>query len=287
MGNPIISVIVPCYNQAQYLPDALRSVLAQRYHDWECIIVNDGSPDNTEEVALEWCRKDSRFLYHKKENGGVSSSRNEGIKRSSGEYILPLDADDLIEEKYLERAIDRFISVPDTKLVYCKAEFFGSDIGEWDLEEYNFEKLLFNNMIFCSAVFRKEDFNKTNGYNENLREGLEDWDFWLSLLNESDIVYKIPSICFYYRIRQNSRNKSLTEQMVFDLKREIFKSHQEKYKNHITELIWDNPHLKEQQLTILNLNDEIKRIHATKAYRLGKLLLKPFSFLRNRINYKN
>ena len=76
MNNPLVSIIVPCYNQAQYLPETLDSVLAQTYPYWECIIVNDGSPDNTEEIAKHYCEKDSRFKYVYKENGGLSSARN-------------------------------------------------------------------------------------------------------------------------------------------------------------------------------------------------------------------
>lgn len=66
-----VSVIVPCYNQAKYLSEALQSVLDKTYENWECIIVNDGSPDNTEEVAKQWVEKDSRFKYFYKENGGL------------------------------------------------------------------------------------------------------------------------------------------------------------------------------------------------------------------------
>ena len=93
---PLISVIVPCYNQAQYLDECLQSVLDQTYTDWECIIVNDGSPDNTEDVAKKWVEKDTRFIYLSKENGGLSSARNAGIEIAKGEWILPLDA----AEKY-------------------------------------------------------------------------------------------------------------------------------------------------------------------------------------------
>ena len=101
MKNHLISIIVPCYNQAHFLNEVLQSVLDQSYSNWECIIVNDGSPDNTEEIALVWCTKDKRFRYVKKENGGLSSARNAGITISQGEYILPLDADDKIYPSYL------------------------------------------------------------------------------------------------------------------------------------------------------------------------------------------
>ena len=83
--NPLVSIIVPCYNQAQFLPEALQSVLEQTHTNWECIIVNDGSPDNTEGVAQEWLVKDSRFKYVYKENGGLSSARNAGLDKVVGD----------------------------------------------------------------------------------------------------------------------------------------------------------------------------------------------------------
>ena len=106
--NPLISVIVPCYNQAQYLDECLQPVLDQTYTDWECIIVNDGSPDHTEEVAKKWLKKDPRFKYIHKENGGLSSARNAGITQAKGEWVLPLDADDKIGNLYLELAEKEF-----------------------------------------------------------------------------------------------------------------------------------------------------------------------------------
>lgn len=94
--NTLVSVIIPCYKQAQYLDEALQSVFNQTYANWECIIVNDGSPDNTAEVANWWLEKDRRFRYLIQENAGLSSARNSGIDYATGEFILPLDADDKI-----------------------------------------------------------------------------------------------------------------------------------------------------------------------------------------------
>ena len=99
--NVLVSIIVPCYNQAHFLNESLDSVINQSYPNWECIIVNDGSPDNTEEIAKKWCKNDKRFQYLEKENGGLSSARNAGIKISKGEFILPLDADDILHELFL------------------------------------------------------------------------------------------------------------------------------------------------------------------------------------------
>ena len=92
-----VSIIVPCYKLGKYLPEALDSVLAQDYTDWECIIVNDGSPDSTAEVAESFCTKDSRFKSLDLENGGVIRARNKGVAASSGKYLLFLDADDMLK----------------------------------------------------------------------------------------------------------------------------------------------------------------------------------------------
>lgn len=101
----LVSIVVPCYNQARFLDEALNSVLCQSYAHWECIIVNDGSPDNTREVVEEWLKRDSRFIYIEKENGGLSSARNRGLEIAKGNYIQFLDADDLLCCNKLQKQI--------------------------------------------------------------------------------------------------------------------------------------------------------------------------------------
>lgn len=103
-----ISIIVPCYNQGRYLDEAMTSLLAQTFKNWECIIINDGSTDNTEEVAQQWSSKDNRIKYMSQENAGVSAARNAAIRASAGEFILPLDADDKISNDYYRACIESF-----------------------------------------------------------------------------------------------------------------------------------------------------------------------------------
>lgn len=101
MIPPLISVIVPCFNQGRYLPDALDSVLAQTYPHWECIVVNDGSTDDTRQVALEYASKDARFRYVEQENRGLSGARNRGRREVRGTHVQFLDSDDTISpEKF-------------------------------------------------------------------------------------------------------------------------------------------------------------------------------------------
>lgn len=230
----MVSIIIPCYNQAQYLGETLQSVLVQTHQDWECVIVNDGSPDNTEEVAQEWCKKDTRFVYVKKENGGLSDARNYGITHSKGTYILPLDSDDYISENYVEECLKTLLKSESTKLVYGKAVKFGAENGVWELPEYSFEKLIHRNMIFCTALYRKEDWKRIGGYDTNMKEGWEDWEFWINLLKDGGTAIAISTCTFYYRTNDSSMILDLihSKQKMNRLIGYIFAKHSKLYSEH-------------------------------------------------------
>lgn len=204
-----VSIIVPCYNQAQYLDEALQSVLDQTYSHWECVVVNDGSPDHTEEVANKWVKKDSRFIYLKKENGGLCNARNYGISNAKGMYILPLDADDKISPDYIYLAIKSFKEDTSLKVVYCKAEKFGNEYGLWNLPPFSLKALAMQNMIFCTALFRKSDWEHVGGFDENMKYGWEDWEFWIAILKNEGNVKCIQEIGFYYRTNPDSMTQKM------------------------------------------------------------------------------
>lgn len=204
MNIPLVSIIVPCFNQAQYLEESLQSILNQTYGKWECIIVNDGSSDQTEAVAQQWVEKDSRFIYLKKENEGLCSARNHGIGLSKGEFMLPLDADDKIAPNYVALALDSFQKDTSLKVVYCKAEKFGNETGLWDLQPFSLKAIAIENMIFCSAMYRKTDWERLGGYDNNMIHGFEDWEFWIALLKNGGNVKCLDIVGFYYRMKPDS-----------------------------------------------------------------------------------
>src|SRR6185312_8990606 len=176
--SPIVSVIVPCYNYAHFLGEALDSVLAQTFPHWECIIINDGSTDNTEEIALEYCKKDARIKYFYKENGGHSSARNFGIKASVGKYILPLDADDRISNIYLEKAIEILETETDVKLVTGEVQLFGNTDSRLKMPVFDLRSFLIVNYITISSLFRRSDYDCTKGFDETMLV-FEDWDLFI------------------------------------------------------------------------------------------------------------
>jgi len=275
--NNIVSIIVPCYQQAEYLPDALNSVLDQTYTDWECIIVDDGSTDNTKEIASNYCNKDQRFKYVGQPNQGLATARNNGIKASNGKFILPLDSDDRIAPTYLEKAVKYFTEHPETTIVYCQAVFFGEVNQKWDLPIYNYESFIWMNSIFCSAVYKRADYDRTIGYNPNMKHGFEDWDLWLTILNKDSIVYQIDEPLFFYRKKKQSMTDGTHVQMRA-LYRTIYNNHKEIYAPYLDHII-------EYHNASLLLEEEshnaILKVKASKSYRLGYLLLHPIYKLLN------
>jgi len=230
-----VCVVIPCYNQGEYVMDAIDSVLEQSFTDFEIIIVNDGSTDYATNEILQKLDIPKVKVIHT-ENCGLASARNTGITATNAEYILPLDADDKIGKRYLEEAVAILDRNREVGIVYCDAEYFGERSGRWDVPNFSEQSMLFHNAIFCSAVFRKSDWFRVGGYNSNMKYGHEDHDFWLSLIEIGAKVRKIDQTLFYYRVKESSMIKSLGikhEQMI----RQLVINHHELYSSNIEYLV--------------------------------------------------
>lgn len=200
----MISIIIPCFNQGQFLNEALNSVCAQTYNDWECIIINDGSTDDTEKIALKYGYKDARFRYIKTKNNGLSAARNEGIKNASGQFVQLLDADDLIEPDKLLSAIEVYESdkisnseiiayssmryfehdTPNKRQILGRANFLAHvELNAEDDISAQVDLIKVRNLCVISApLYPREVFNKIGKFDESLTS-LEDWDFHIRCLN--------------------------------------------------------------------------------------------------------
>ena len=207
-----VSIIITNYNKTEYIEETILSALSQTYKNCEIIVIDDYS--STEEVEKlrgieqKYKRKDIKFIYNDK-NIGVVGTRNKAIKISSGEYILPLDGDDIIDSEYVKLGVEQLDSNPNLGIVYCDAHFIGEKKGSWDLPKYNPDLICIENVIFSAALFRKNDFISVGGYNNIFNKGHEDWDLWLSIIELGREVYKIPLDLFAYRIlKKNSRSLS-------------------------------------------------------------------------------
>jgi glycosyltransferase involved in cell wall biosynthesis/Tfp pilus assembly protein PilF len=184
---PVVSVVIPCYKQAGFLPEAVQSVLDQTFKDFEIIIVNDGSPDNTSDVARDLISKNpgKKIRLVEKANGGLSSARNAGFRAALGKYVLPLDADDKIKPTLLEKLTAILDAQPKVGFAYTHIQHFGDINTEWPLPDFNPVTLVSKeNIVICCSLCRKTMWEQVGGYNENMREGYEDWDFWIGAVEK-------------------------------------------------------------------------------------------------------
>ncbi|MDD2496509.1 MAG: glycosyltransferase family 2 protein, partial [Tissierellia bacterium] len=140
MISTLVSVIIPCFNQAKYLLETVESVISQTYSNWECIIINDGSSDNTKEVALDLIKRDQRIYFINQVNQGVCMARNNAINKSKGKYILCLDADDLISPNFLVETVKLIEQNDDIKVATSTVYFFGRRKGKLIPKSYSLEK---------------------------------------------------------------------------------------------------------------------------------------------------
>lgn len=188
---PIVSIILPCYNYGRYLSDALESLIAQTYANWECIIVNDGSTDETEEVAQRFAQKDPRFKYVQQKNSGVSMARNEALKAAAGTYFQLLDADDILERDKLKLQVAFLEKNPGIDLVYSSMIFFKETdpnyvVGPKLLHDKQpvsgsgdalLQQLLDDNIFLPGCMFFRRSLYEEVGLFKKGIEGIEDWDY--------------------------------------------------------------------------------------------------------------
>lgn len=203
---PVVSVVVPCYRQAQFLTEAVESVVSQTFPDWEMVIVDDGSPDNTAEVAASLIeRHGARIRLVQQRNGGVARARNTGIAASRGRFILALDADDRLHPEMLTETVRLLNEHPETGVAYVDYQLFGAVERTVPVPEFDFDGLFRGNHIVATALFRRGAWEASGGYNPNMTAGLEDWEFWISCVEHGFIPRRIPRVLFFYRVRPGTR----------------------------------------------------------------------------------
>lgn len=199
-----VSVIIPCFNDGKYIEEAIVSVRNQTYDDIEIIICDDGSTDDFTLAVLRQLESENIRVLHL-QNGGPAYARNRGIEIAKGRFILPLDADDKIERTYIEKAVKIIKLDEQIGAVYCYAQLFDKQSGRWLLPDYSVEEMLVDNIVFVTALFRKDDWSKVGGFCEDFKYGIEDYDFWLSILGLDKRIVQIPEVLFFYRIKGASR----------------------------------------------------------------------------------
>lgn len=219
-----LSIIIPCFNDGQFIAEAIASVEVCQDPIYEIIIVNDGSTDPFTCKVLNDL-KNTGYKVIDQTNQGLAAARNTGIKAACGEYILPLDSDNLIRPAYIYKGIEILDRLPNVAVVYGDVERFGEGIDDLDkipnfsllyekvsfingfravqkVPDLDLSYLVNHNYIDACAVFRKTVWEECGSYDVNMPFGCyEDWDFWLSIAKRGYQFHHIPEVLFDYRIR--------------------------------------------------------------------------------------
>lgn len=199
MSLPAVSIVVPCYNQGNFLEDTIASVLRSTFQDFEIIIVNDGSTDQNTLNVLARIRHEKIRVIHQ-ENLGLAMARNNGFAVARGEYFLPLDSDDMIAPTMLKESIALLQAHPEVAYAYTDIHYFGDENFILLVPEYNLYKFLWLNLHAHCALIRKQAFLNVGGYVKNKDiHGYDDFELWIHLGLRGWYGKRIPKPLFYYR----------------------------------------------------------------------------------------
>lgn len=206
--NPRISVIIPCYNQAQYLEECIESVYGQTVQPHEIIIINDGSTDNTLEIAERYMFKEfpgieSPVRVINQVNKGLPSARNTGIMASTGDFIWPLDADDMMKENAIERMTQEIMRI--TADVYAPSlEHMGLRNDSIILQGFTIQDLKVGNRLGYFSCIRRSALIEVGGYNPKMKWGYEDYDLWFDLFKRGKTLAVLQDVLVKYRLKEHS-----------------------------------------------------------------------------------
>ena len=290
----LISIVIPIYNAEKYLEECLNSIKNQTYKNFEVIMVNDGSKDDSETICMNFLRSDSRFRYLKKENGGVSSARNVGLDNVEGDYITFIDADDWVDENYLDLLITTVKKNHSDIVVSSYKQFNNIDIfylRAYSLQEkylLNFErmnrddfltifpKLMSTNVCFNNAVaklFRKELVNDLR-FDTSIKYG-EDLDFYFRLYLNVDSISYVDEPTYVYRMHGDSTTSNFNQEHA-EQELSIFKQMHEKiqeiglpsihYFNKLKKLLELRMDFLENKVLLNEYFDFLKNIEKTVTY---------------------
>ncbi|MBM2840617.1 MAG: hypothetical protein HW412_1145 [Bacteroidetes bacterium] len=209
MTEGLVSIIVPCYNRADLLAQALRSVLWQTYTNWECLLIDDGSTDDIVGIFQDVARNDERFRYHRQDNSGPSAARNKGLDLARGEFIQFLDDDDIIPERRFESCVSYLKQHPETEAVYTDyvchqhSRGFVRGLRAQMPAKDPFLALLFElNITFVvlthSWFFRREVFDSVR-FDQSLGNQAEDQECWIRIAENGAKFGYLDEVLAIYR----------------------------------------------------------------------------------------
>lgn len=237
MADPRVSVIVSCYNLGQFLDEAVESVLAQTYTDFDILIVDDGSSDEqTRELLSTYQRPRTRVI--RSENRGLPAAKNLGLANTAGPYVCMFDADDRLDPSFLQKSVAALDDNPGVAFVSHWVRTFGDEVRDWTPEHCDFPALLDMNTVNGAALVRRHALESAGGFDESMRDGCEDWDMWIALVERGFTGRILPEVLYHYRRRAESMSRVMMKSVGHPrLYRYIVEKHAASYAKHIGALV--------------------------------------------------
>jgi glycosyltransferase involved in cell wall biosynthesis len=243
-SQTLVSVVIPCFNQGQYLRETLDSILTQTYKNYEVIIVNDGSTEaETLEVLNDIKQKHiSNLRILDQANQGLAMARNNGFAIAKGEFVLPLDSDDYISQEYLEETVGLSLMNKKAGAVTTYIQAFGAKNEIWETKKTDLLEMLVKDFVCGNSLIRKASWTEVKnkngfGYNPNMKGGYEDWDFWISLLEVNDWeIDCVKKPLFHYRVKKGSMYTEARKNHL-ELYGRILYNHKDSFQKYYREVI--------------------------------------------------
>lgn len=272
-SKPLVSVVIPCYNDAKYIEQCVNSAINQTYPEIEVIVIDDGSNEETR-LVLEKIEPLITALVFQ-DNQGQSNARNKGIELAQGEYILTLDSDDFFEPSFCEKAVKMIQGREDVKIVTCYAKrhrLTGYDIFETSggyLKDF-----LNYNCALGTSLFKRREAQAIGGYDESMRKGFEDWEFFIRLLADGGKAVVIEEPLYNYRKRQGTTT-ALANENKYNLLRFLYSKHENLYKENFQSFV--------DYLLKRIEREEMEKIKNTQRleFIIGTKVLRPLRFIKS------
>jgi len=233
---PRVSVLMPCFNHGEFIEDAIASVRAQTVQDFEIIVVDDGSTEAATVAALGAVQAPD-VVVHRTANRGLPAARNFAAAHASGEVFCALDADDRLAPTWFAKALALLDAQPATAFVSHWLETFGDEHWTWTPERCDLPALLARNTVNGAALVRRTAFESVGGYDERMREGCEDWDFWLRLVESGRHGAIVPEVLFYYRRRAGSMSRVMLDAAERRPLETLIRKHRAAYSRHLLDVL--------------------------------------------------
>ena len=242
---PLISVIIPCHNSAEYISETLDSLLASSWKNFEVLAIDDASSDNTVDILRSYQQRDNRIhIIEQQQNTYCVIARQNAIAHAKGEYLVCLDSDDKLAPTYLEKCVSAAEQDKSLSIVYTDGMLFGRKNGPWKIPEFAPRQFLMHCSIYVSALIRKSDFDAVGGFDTSLTL-CEDWELFISIIKNGGKVHRIHEPLFFYRQRLDHSSASdigyQFKERLSDNIFHIYSKHYDFYKQHHIYFsdIWD------------------------------------------------